>query len=1334
VVGVTVDAYDVVREDNSMHVENRRSPRIAVRAALAVCVTGALVVTGAGFANAATTNPNQGPLEKANAALSQRAASQGMVLLENNDDALPMAKDGAVAVYGVGAYATVKGGTGSGNVNNRYTISVRQGLQNAGYQITTAPAYSDAVKNAFDAKYGATNAGGFGPSIDYSSVEQRLTRTTVQPTAPTDTAVYVVARNSGEGSDRSPGAGDYQLTDTEKDDLQVIGQTYRKVVVVLNVGGIVDTAFFDDINKSANDPDGGKPLDSILLMSQAGQESGTALTEVLNGTVTPSGKLTDTWASKYSYYPAAATFANNDGNSAEEQYSEGVYVGYRWFDSMYRSLDPEDPASVVEYPFGYGLSYTQFQVEPLGVTADMSTVSVKARVTNVGTEASGKDVVQTYFSAPQTGLDKPYQQLAGSAKTDSLAPGASQTVTIRYSTTDMASYDETKAANTMDAGDYVIRVGDSSRNTSVAAKLRLGATTTTEQLANELDDQRPATERTSDPADFWSYPEEEQQLADAPVIPLDTTGFTAPDHASKLEQDVPVAADSPYAAIDGDTIASVTAYVDAATTDWEGTGKPYAPKTGETTEPVAVVPNSTLFDVKTGRITMQQFVASLSATQLANIVEGASAAGTTATAIGAAGYTTAKYEDRGLPGMTLADGPAGLRITQKTSTTPATYQFGTAWPIGTLLAQTWDPDLVQEVGTAVGQEMSEYGVALWLAPGMNIHRDPLNGRNFEYYSEDPLLTGLTAAAMTKGVQSIPGAGVTIKHFYGNNQETARTTSNDVVSERASREIYLRGFEIAVKSAQPMAVMTSYNKVNGTYASGSYDLNTDVLRGEWGFAGTVMTDWGAGPRTGATGVMYAGNDLIEPGGNPNEVLNALKQVAPTIDVSGLPAYTRTVTPTRTSTAWQFGGLTPAATGTQSISTTVDATTDLTKTPLSGTTTRDAINNETYAANAPYASVQAAYADVTALLAGTTLTAAQKAGISVTGVQHQDPADATSPVVAYTVTVTGNYPATGYNLRLGDLQRSASRILATASQTAGFQQLAEAKGVSGISVKPYTAQFSDLVDYQSVTKGAVLTEQTGDGPSVAVGVSPKPNAAGWSTGPVTVRVTSTDDDARLYLSVDQGELLPASDPVTISDEGEHQLRALAVGTDGSISKLLETTVRIDRTAPTVTAGTATKGQLTLTAEDALSGVATVQYSLDGTTWRTYSGRVTVSDTPKVVRYRATDVAGNTSAAGRVTVTSTAAKPVVTKQPVTKVTVKAGTKVTLSAAASGSPTPTVQWQRSTNGGRSWVTQVGATKASYTFTATSAMNGRQYRAVFTNDSGRAITSATKVAVTKAK
>jgi hypothetical protein len=323
---------------------NRRgAARRAVRAALALTVATALVVTGSALAQAATTNPNPGSLELRNAALSKRAATEGMVLLENNDHALPMPKTGNVAVYGVGAYKTVKGGTGSGDVNNRYLVTVRQGLENAGYAVTTGDVYWQAMTAAYDAKYGTPTGGIFGPAIDYSSVEQTLTPSTVQPKAATDTAIYVLARNSGEGTDRKPGAGDYELTDVERADIQIIGQTYRKVVVLLNVGGIVDTSFFEEINAAANDPSGERPLDAMLLMSQGGQESGNAVTEVLNGTVTPSGKLTDTWASQYSYYPAAATFGANDGDPLLEQYTEGVYVGYRYFDSKYRTLNADDP-------------------------------------------------------------------------------------------------------------------------------------------------------------------------------------------------------------------------------------------------------------------------------------------------------------------------------------------------------------------------------------------------------------------------------------------------------------------------------------------------------------------------------------------------------------------------------------------------------------------------------------------------------------------------------------------------------------------------------------------------------------------------------------------------------------------------------------------------------------------------------------------------------------------------------------------------------------------------------------------------------------------------------
>ncbi|MER6702798.1 beta-glucosidase [Streptomyces fumanus] len=1047
-------------------------------AAAASVVVSALLTGGTVPAGAATTEPAPSALERAGAALSRSAAEQGMVLMENHAQALPIASSGNVALYGVGAYVTVKGGTGSGAVNNRATVTARQGLENAGYTITTDSAYWSAMTSAYDTEYGGIGSDGgiFGPTIDYSSVEQPLTADTARPTARTDTAVYVIARNSGEGKDRSSGKGDYELADTERANLALLGRTYRRVVVVINSGGVIDTSFYQRINKAEKDPSGGLALDAMLLMSQAGQESGNALVDVLNGTVTPSGKLTDTWASSYSAYPASATFADNDGNSTTEEYSEGIYVGYRYFDSFYRRLAP-DPASVVNYPFGYGGSYTGFDIRVRQVTADARQVRVTAEVTNTGRRYSGSQVVQVYVSAPQTGRHKAYQQLAGYAKTDDLAPGASQTVTIGFDTTSLASYDESRAAYVLDAGDYVVRVGDSSRNTHVAARLALAERVVTEQVHTELADRKPASELAADPADFYTYSGEKKEIADAERITLEPRSFRTEHNASPYEQDVTVDASSPYHALDGAKISSTTVHLDKDQKNWEGTGAPYRAKTGEKVEYVRTSPANTLYDVAKGRISVEQFVAGLSVTQLATLVEGTSAGGTTPSAVGAAGYTTGAYENLGIPGMTLADGPAGLRLTQRIATTPATYQYATAFPIGTLLAQTWDRDLLRKVGTAIGKEMEAFGVQLWLAPGMNIHRDPLNGRNFEYYSEDPLVSGLTAAATTEGVQSNPGTGVTVKHFAGNNQETGRSGGNTVVGERAMREIELKGFEIAVKAAQPMAVMSSYNKINNTYASGDYDLLTDLLRGEWGFQGTVMSDWDGAH--GATGTMYAGNDLIEPGGKPSDIVNATVKTAPVIDLNGLPAHLRTVKSTGTpSYSFRLGALTLAAGGGTTISTTVDSRTDLSKTPLSGTTTVDAINHRTYTPDAGFTSVDDAYRSVRTLLESTALTAAQKAAITVSDVRYATPGDATTPVVSYTVSLAGDYPAdSSYTMRLGDLQRSAARILTTASKSSSFQQLAAERKVEGISVGSYTEQFRNLDPVVESTKSRVQEPRRG-----------------------------------------------------------------------------------------------------------------------------------------------------------------------------------------------------------------------------------------------------------------
>lgn len=1047
-----------------------RRARVLSRAAASLVAGAALLASAGVAAPSAPVGPTAAELEVVNAALSRSVATQGMVLLENADGALPMAAAGNVAVFGVGSYRTIKGGTGSGDVNNRYTVTVLDGLGDAGYSITTSPEYADAVQAAYDAKYPPGSTDTFlGPVTDYSSVEQTLTATSVLPTAATDTALFVVARKSGEGTDRVHGPGDYLLTDVESHNLRLLGQTYPKVAVVLNVGGIVDTNFFDRINGEVRDPTGGPALDALLLASQAGQETGTAIVQVLDGTVVPSGKLTDTWAAEYSSYPASATIANNDGNPVEEQYREGIYVGYRYFDSYYGSIDPADPERVVRYPFGYGLSYTSFSIAVHDVRADADSITVTARVTNTGTEHAGREVVQVYFSAPRTGLDKPYQELAGYAKTDELAPGASQMTTIRFNTRDMASYDSAKAAYTLEPGDYVIRVGDSSRSTSVAAVVRLDGMVTTQQLTNEEDDRTVDTELRSDPADFYSYPTEAEEVAAAPRLDLRSRGFATADDASEFDQDVAVDAASPYRAIDGDSISTIEAYVPTGTTDWEGTGAPYRAKAGESIADVSTDPGRTLFDVHRGAYSLEQFVAGLSVTQLANIVEGALPGGTTARAIGAAGYSTAGYEAMGLPGMTLADGPAGLRITQQVDSVPPAHQFATAWPIGTLLAQTWDRDLVERVGAAISEEMTEYGVTLWLAPGMNIHRDPLNGRNFEYYSEDPLVSGLTAAAMTDGVQSAPGVGVTLKHLFANNQETERDTTNAIISERATREIYLKGFEIAVKSAQPMAVMTSYNRINDTYASGSYDLATDILRGEWGFEGLVMTDWEAGPLTGAAGVLYSGNDLIEPGQNAEEVVAAITRVEPTIDVTGMPAHNFHQAWAISKWTWSFGSLVPSATGTVSVSTVVDGS--VAGAPRNSVSTvRDARNDDTVVPAPPFATVQAAYDDVQALLASSVLTDAQKAGITVSDVLHETPGDAATPVVSYTVTLRGDHP-TEHLLRLGDLQRSAMKVITVAMRSSGFAELAAAEGVDGVEVGAYTDRFHDLPSYLDAATGPI-----------------------------------------------------------------------------------------------------------------------------------------------------------------------------------------------------------------------------------------------------------------------
>ena len=821
----------------------------------AVTLAASMVIGSSVTGMAASTNQTS-EREVRNAQLSKEAAEEGMVLLENENQALPLAQGSKAALFGTGSYGTIKGGTGSGDVYNRYTISVYDALTST-YNISNMAWWGEYLKTFEEKKaqaaeekkdndYVKYTQGRFGGADSFLAIDQALTQSDMDKAKAGGvmTAFYTVSRVSGEGADRTIGKGDYELSEVEYNNIKLIAKNFDKCVVLLNVGGVVDTKFFSEI----------EGVDGLVLMSQAGMEGGNALADILTGKTTPSGKLTDTWAKNYSDYPAATTIGDNDGDNKQEDYKEGIYVGYRYFDTF--NITPA-------YEFGYGKSYTSFDVEPLTVAADENNVSVTVNVTNTGDTYSGKEVVEVYFSAPDGSIEKPYQELAGFAKTDNLAPGESQKLTVTYKTTEMSSYDEAKAADVMEDGDYIVRVGDSSRNTKVAGVLTLDKDVVTEQLSNQLTLDKNWKDLSKTGKTPYSYKDEAAQIKAAARIALPSAKIKTENNASKIDEK------------------KVTTYLTA------DAAKDYKAAENEVVETVDAVPaNTKLIDVYDGKVSMESFVASLDDTQLANLANGISGASTSGdtwgadanSVTGAAGETSQLYfNSLGIPNTVEADGPAGIRVTAETTDKDgnAVYNYCTAFPIGTLLAQTWNTDLVNRVGKAIGEEMVEIGVTLWLAPGMNIHRDPLCGRNFEYYSEDPALTGYVGSAITAGVQSNKGVGVTIKHYITNNQETNRSAVNTSVSERTLREIYLKGFEMVVKSAQPMAIMSSYNKVNGTYACENFDLLTSVPRGEWGFDGMVMTDWGAGNRAGVDTMMHAGNDLIMPGRTQDRMIAALQ---------------------------------------------------------------------------------------------------------------------------------------------------------------------------------------------------------------------------------------------------------------------------------------------------------------------------------------------------------------------------------------------------------------------------------------------------------------------------
>jgi len=751
-------------------------------------------------------------------ALSKNAAKEGMVLLKNEDQVLPLKKGARIALFGKGTFDYVKGGGGSGDVTVEYVVNLYEGFKALDGHVDVEEDLADYYRQYVQAQYEAGHVPGMiaEPELPDELCEKAR--------AFADTAVISISRFSGEGWDRTVAdeqaaevgkqalakagnelfeRGDFYLSNAESAMVEKVKRYFSKVIVVLNVGGMVDTEWFREDDK----------IQSVLLAWQGGMEGGRATAELLCGFGNPSGKLSDTFAKRLEDYPSTNGF-----HESEEyvDYTEDIYVGYRYFETL------PGAAEKVNYPFGYGLSYTKFdwKVDSAGETAGQ--ICIQVLVTNVG-PAAGKEVVQVYVGAPQGLLGKSAKSLVAFQKTKLLQPGEEQLLTLQFVVDSMASYDDlgkvAKSAYVLEKGEYLFYVGTSVRDVKeLGYRYLVEENRVTEQLAAKL---VPTSLK-------------HRLLSDGTYEELPLGEPNDPDYTA-LKPNNPIA-------------------------KWAGE-MPAVRAVGRIPRRTRErVERLNLEHVAEGKQSLDDFVAQLSDEELAHLLGGQPNTGVANT------WGFGNMPEYQVPNAMTADGPAGLRIK------PECGVNTTAFPCSTLLACTWNPEITYAVGRAGAEEVKENNIAAWLTPAVNIHRSPLCGRNFEYYSEDPFLAGTMAAGMVKGIQS-QNIAPSVKHFALNNKETNRKNSDSRVSERAAREIYLKVFEIIVKTSDPWYIMSSYNIINGHRASENRELLEDILRGEWGFGGMVSTDWWT------YGEHYkevkAGNDLKMACGYPERLVEALK---------------------------------------------------------------------------------------------------------------------------------------------------------------------------------------------------------------------------------------------------------------------------------------------------------------------------------------------------------------------------------------------------------------------------------------------------------------------------
>lgn len=727
-----------------------------------------------------------------------KMVSEGIVMLKNDNNALPIDTDKEVAVFGRIQFHYYKSGTGSGGmVNVTKVVNILDGLIDNGVKVN---------ENLLDTyrKWDKENPFDLGEGWGgepWSQKEMPLDEGLVKETAKScETAIVIIGRTAGEEQDNRLEAGSYLLSDDEIAMLTVVRENYKKVVLLLNVGNIIDMT---DINRIAPD--------SVLYVWQGGMTGGKGTADVLTGKVSPSGKLPDTIAYKASDYPSDANFGREKNRDI---YAEDIYVGYRYFETFAKEK--------VLYPFGFGLSYTEFEIKTEKAEITEGAVKLSVSVKNIGSY-KGKEVIEVYCEAPQGRLGKAARVLCGFEKTRELVPQEEQVVEIAVDIAKLASYDDSgvtgnKSCYVLEAGEYKFYVGSDVRSAEYACSFEQGEDLVTERLTQSLAPVE-SFERIKPVCEVGAFSIGREAV---PVSEVD-------ESARRLEK-----------------LPKEIAY------------------TGDK--------GIKLWDVKNGKNTMDEFIAQLSDYDLSCIIrgEGMGSPRVTAGTASAFGGVSENLNGFGIPAGCCSDGPSGMRLDCGTK--------AFSLPNGTMIASSFNKELTSELFTFMGLEMAANKVDCLLGPGMNIHRHPLNGRNFEYFSEDPFLTGKMASAELKGMA---GAGVTgtIKHFCANNRETNRHFIDSVVSERALREIYLKGFEIAVKEGGASSVMTTYGRVNGLWTAGNFDLNTVILREEWGFKGFTMTDWWANinvrgkepDKTDLAAMARAQNDvyMVCPDGEKND---------------------------------------------------------------------------------------------------------------------------------------------------------------------------------------------------------------------------------------------------------------------------------------------------------------------------------------------------------------------------------------------------------------------------------------------------------------------------------